>query len=96
MNEIFGMPGIRASDKQTSAHDPQRARGAEHLLADIGAERVVGRGARDHNAAGHRNQQRRNDGDQAVADGEDGVGLERLLGTARPAEIRRSGIRQRY
>ena len=79
MNEIFGMPGIKASDQQAPADDPQRTRGLEHLLADVRAERVIGCGARHDDAAGHRNQQRRNDGDQAVADGEDGVGLERLL-----------------
>ena len=42
-------------------------------------ERAVRGSSRDHHAAGHRDQQRRNHGDQAVADGQHRVGLQRFL-----------------
>ncbi len=61
-----------------AAGDPEHARLGEELLAEISAEGFVGRGAGDDQAAGDGDQQRRNHGDQAVADGEHGVGLERV------------------
>ena len=50
-NEILGMPGIKASREQNPAHNPQRASGFEHLLADVCAERKVRSGSGDDNAA---------------------------------------------
>ena len=46
--------------------------------AEIGSQPLVGTGARDDQAARNRDHQRRNHRHQAVADGENGVGLERL------------------
>ena len=71
--------GNQSEGHQNSADDPQRARRFEHLLADVRAERVVRGRAGHNNAARNGYQQRRDDRDQAVADGQDGVGLERFL-----------------
>jgi hypothetical protein len=48
------------------------------LPAHIDRERGVGGGAGHHHASRHRDQQRRDHGDQAVAHGEHGVGFQRL------------------
>jgi hypothetical protein len=48
------------------------------LRAEIGGEGGVRGGAGHHHASRHRDQKRRDQGDQAVADREHGVGLERL------------------
>ena len=48
------------------------------MRAEIGGEGCVRGGAGDHHAASHRDQQRGDHGDQAVADGEHGVGFEGL------------------
>ena len=54
-----------------------RARGAARRVAgQIAAEGFVGGGAGDHQAAGDGDQQRWDHGDQAIAHGEHGVGLE--------------------
>ena len=50
----------------------------EQLLAEIAAEGTVGGSAGDDQAAGDGDQQRRNHGNQAIADGQDGVGLQRV------------------
>ena len=76
--ENFGMPGIRPMANMAAAGDPEHARLGEKLLAEISAQRFVGGGAGDHQASGDGDQQRRNHGDQAVAHGEDGVGLQRV------------------
>ncbi len=48
------------------------------MRTQVGRQRDVGGGACHYHATRHRYQQRRNHRDQAVADGQDGIGFERL------------------
>ena len=75
-NGTVGRPGKKREDQQNAAGQQQRLRVAEELLAEIGAQALVGTGARDDQAAGDGDHQRRNHGHQAVADGQDGIGFD--------------------
>ena len=61
---------------QHAAGQQQRLRIAEHLLAKIRAQPRVGAGAGHDQAARDRDHQRRDHRDQAVADGQHGVGFD--------------------
>ncbi len=74
----LGHAGDHAHGKHGGAGDPEDARLREELLAEIAAEGFVGGGAGDDQASGDGDQQRRDHGDEAVAHGEHGVGLERV------------------
>ena len=93
-NGIFGMPGSSASAHQHAARQQQRLRVAEDLLVELRAQPRFRAGAGDDQAARNRDHQRRNDRHQAVADRQDGVGLERLAASPCRAAARRSGSRR--
>ncbi len=73
----FRQPGYRRQRQ----HDPEainKAAAGKQLPSHVDREGGVGGGAGDHHAARHRDQQRWDHGDQAIADGEHGVGLQRF------------------
>ena len=74
----FRQPGDASQRDHDAGGDLQGAAARKQLGAEIGGESGIRGGAGDHHAASHRNQKRGDHGDQAVADGEHGVGLERL------------------
>ena len=74
-NDNFGRPGISASADEHAGGDRQRPRPREQLRRDFLAEVRFRRGARRDQAARHRDEQRRNRRDQALADRQDRVGL---------------------
>ncbi len=77
MKANFGSPGIRARADERHRRGGQRPPAGQQLVGDIVAEvRFRGGAGRDETAR-HRDQQRRDGGDQALADGQDGVGLGR-------------------
>ncbi len=78
MNGSFGMPGTSARAMRRGAGDHQRRLAAAELLGGVGAHVALGGGAGDDEAGGDRHQQRRDLGDQAVADRQQAVGLQRL------------------
>ena len=73
----MGQPGHQRHRAQHDRHRPQHAGLAEQLHAEVVPEGVAGAGARDDDAGGGGHEQRRDLGDQAVAHGQQGVGLER-------------------
>ena len=73
-----GQSGEQRQRHQHAAGQQQRLGFAEHLILELRSEPAVGAGAGDDQAAGDRDHQRRNHRHQAIADGEHGVGLERV------------------
>ena len=74
----LGQSRNRGQRQHHARGDDQGTAPRQHLPPHIDGERGIGRGAGDHDAPGHRDQQRRNHGHQAVAHGEHGVGLQRF------------------
>ena len=72
-NGIFGRPGTSANGGDHAAGHDRRLLLAEDLRGDVGTEVALGRRARDDDAGGHRDQQRRDLRDQTVADGQQRV-----------------------
>jgi hypothetical protein len=71
-------PGHQQDDQQRDAHDHQGPGVGKHLARDLGAELAVRRRARDDDAGRHRDHQRGDLGDDAVAHGQQGEALHRL------------------
>src|SRR6266849_661597 len=74
----FRQSGDRGKRDHDAGSNLQGAAAGEQLGAEIDGEGGVRGGAGHDHAAGHRDQKRGDHGDQAVADGKDGVGFERL------------------
>src|SRR5208337_3088581 len=74
----FRQSGNASERDHDAGSDLEGPAAGEQLGAEVGREGGARRSAGDDHAAGHRDQKRGNHGDQAVADGEHGVGLERL------------------
>ena len=85
----FGRPGMSARTAQHARHHVEGARVAEDLAADVVAQVRVRGGAGDDHARGGRDQQGRDLGDQAVADGQQGVVAERAVRIGMPELERR-------
>ncbi len=69
------------NDRQSENHpgrQHERHSVTEELPDEVGAKTFLRAGPRDNQSAGNRNHQSRDHGDQAVADGEHGIGLQRL------------------
>ena len=70
--------GKRGQRHQHARRQQQRLGASEDLPVKFRSQLAVGAGARNDQAAGNRNHERRNHRHQAVADGQDRVGFERL------------------
>ena len=78
------MPGSSASADQQAADMPSALRIAGELVDQRLVGRAVDAGLGDQQAGGDRDDQRRDLRDQAVADGQQGVGVRRLRRSVRP------------
>ena len=74
----MGQAGEGCEGNQNSTCQEERLRGAEDLFLKLHSQPVFGTGAGGDHAAGDGNHQCRNYGYEAVAYGQDGVGLKRL------------------
>ena len=78
MNIGIGGKPNRPKRKQQAGRDRERARLLHELARQLFAERRLGRGARDDDTGGGRDQQRRNLRDDAFTDRQQRVRLQRL------------------
>ena len=77
-NGTFGRPGTIATAHDRAAAELQRALVPRELVQQVGTEVHLRRGAGHDEAGRQRDQQRRDLRDQAVADGEEAVRLDRV------------------